>query len=179
MPHQLESLKLAEETGAEQRRIAAVIMLAGVVGLVGGMWALVDACYRWGGTIGLGKGNEAWGRLARWLQSPLETNWHAVAAMGASAAFTTFLQMMRANFVWWPLHPAGFAVSGGWSMALFCPSIFVSWLIKTVLLRYGGMGSFRPASRFFLGLILGEFTVGSMWTLLGIILRRPMYNVLP
>ena len=179
MPHQLEALKLAGETGGEQRRMAPALMLAGIVGLIGGMWALVDARYRWGGAGGLGKGNEAWGRLARWLQSPLDTNWHAVGAMGASAVSTTFLQMMRANFVWWPFHPAGFAVSGGWSMALFCPSIFASWLIKTVLLRYGGIGSFRPASMFFLGLILGEFTVGSIWTLLGIVLKRSMYNVLP
>jgi len=109
----------------------------------------------------------------------METNWRAIAAMGASGVFVTFLQLMRANFVWWPFHPAGFAVSAGWSMALFFPSIFVSWLVKTVLLRYGGGSSFRPASMFFLGLILGEFTVGSLWTLLGIVLRRAMYNVLP
>ncbi len=179
MPVQLEALKLVEQTGGEQRRMAPTLMLAAAVGLVAGFWALLDACYRWGGSIGAGKGNEAWGRLATWLQSPLETNWYAVSAMGVGGAFTVFLQLMRANFVWWPFHPAGFCVSGGWSMALFSPSIFVSWLVKSILLRYGGISSFRPASMFFFGLILGEFSMGSIWTILGIILRRPMYNVLP
>jgi len=73
----------------------------------------------------------------------------------------------------------GFAVSGGWSMALFGPSILVAWLIKSTLLRYGGMASIRPASRLFMGLVLGEFLAGTLWALYGIARHQPMYNFLP
>jgi len=64
-------------------------------------------------------------------------------------------------------------------MQLFAPSVFVSWLVKTVILRYGGMSSYRPASTFFLGMILGEFVAGTFWGVLGILQHRPMYNFLP
>jgi len=41
------------------------------------------------------------------------------------------------------------------------------------------MSAFRPASRFFLGMILGEFLAGGAWGVLGILMKRPMYNFLP
>jgi hypothetical protein len=102
-----------------------------------------------------------------------------VVSLLVGGAFTIFLAAMRSRYAWWPLHPAGYAVAGGWSMALFAPSIFMAWLIKTIVLRYGGMTAFRPASRFFLGMILGEFIAGTWWGLYGILTFRAMYNFLP
>ena len=64
-------------------------------------------------------------------------------------------------------------------MALFAPSILVSWVAKSLVLRYGGMSSFRPASTLFLGLILGEFVGGAGWGLYGILTNQGMYNFLP
>ncbi len=177
MPHQLEAMKLGDETGTDQRGIAGSLVLAAVLGILLGWGIMLDANFRYGGRSG--KGQEAFSRLQSWLTSPGDTNWYAVAALFVGAAFTVFLSVMRANFPWWPFHPAGFAVAGGWSMALFAPSILVAWLVKVIVLRYGGMTAFRPASRFFLGMILGEFVAGSWWGLFGILIKRPMYNFLP
>ena len=41
---------------------------------------------------------------------------------------------------------------------------------------YGGVVRHRKIAPFFLGLILGEFTVGSLWTILGIIAGIPTYG---
>jgi hypothetical protein len=41
------------------------------------------------------------------------------------------------------------------------------------------MSAFAPASTFFLGLILGEFTAGAGWGLWGILTNTRMYNFLP
>jgi len=41
------------------------------------------------------------------------------------------------------------------------------------------MSSYRPASFFFMGLILGEFVVGAFWGTYGIITHRAMFNFLP
>lgn len=177
MPHQIEGMKLADETRTSQRGLTAALLVAGALGIVLGWALMLDGGFRYGGRSW--KGQEAFGRLQSWLTSPPETNWYAVAALVVGGAFTVFLATMRARFVWWPFHPAGFAVAGGWSMALFAPSILVAWLIKALVLRYGGMTSFRPASRFFLGMILGEFLAGTWWGMLGIVTKRPMYNFLP
>jgi len=52
---------------------------------------------------------------------------------------------------------------------------FIAWAIKISILRYGGLRAYRRATPFFLGLILGEFTVGSIWTIIGIIFDIPSY----
>jgi hypothetical protein len=54
--------------------------------------------------------------------------------------------------------------------------LFVSWLLKWLILRFGGLGAHRKATPFFLGLILGEFTMGSIWTIIGIVLGIPTYG---
>jgi len=179
MPNQIEGMKLSSITNTSQTGLAIALTLATVLGIVLGWGILLDAFFRMGGERWAGKGQEAFSRLQSWLESPIETNWYATAALVVGFGFTVALAAMRSNFTWWPLHPAGFAVSGSWSMALFAPSIFVSWLLKALILRYGGMGAFRPASMFFMGLILGEFMAGAVWGTLGIFLHMRMYNFLP
>lgn len=179
MPHQLEAMKLAEQTRTNYRRLAYALTLAALLGMAVGFFAQNDAYYRFGIDGSTWKGREAFSRLESRLLAPTSTNWYACLAMAFGLAFTLLLTALRARSVWWPFHPAGFAVSGTWSMALLCPSIFVSWLIKSLLLRYAGLTSYRPATAFFCGLILGSFVTGSVWSLLGIFTKQPMYNFLP
>ena len=57
-------------------------------------------------------------------------------------------------------------------------SIFLSSIIKRVILRHGDLKAHRKAIPLFMGLILGEFVVGSIWSILGIIVGQPMYRFL-
>jgi hypothetical protein len=179
MPHEIESMKLGEKAGAGQHAIAAALGLAAIVAVPLAWLVMLDSNCRYGGWRQAGKGYEAFNRVTQWLTSSGTTDWYAVVTLGIGAAITAALAAARLKWVWWPLHPAGFAVSGSWSMQLFAPSVFVSWLVKTLLLRYGGMTSYRPASMFFMGMILGEFTAGTFWGVYGIIRHMPMYNFLP
>ncbi len=178
MPTQIEAMKLGSETGTSQHAVAATLALAAGVALVIGWYVMLDAFFRYGGQPSY-PGHGAWSRLQGWLEAPAGTNWYAVTAMLIGGVVTLGLQMVRSRYAWFPFHPAGFAVSGTWSMALFAPSILVSWLAKAIILRYGGMQSFRPASFFFMGLIMGEFVAGAFWGTFGIITHRRMYNFLP
>lgn len=179
MPNQIEAMKLAAETGTSQRGLAGALTAATAVGIVLGWLILLNFFFTQGGERWAYKGFEAFSRLQQSLESPIETNWYGAGSLAVGAAFTVFLAAMRTQFSWWPFHPAGFAVSGSWSMALFAPSILVAWLAKTLLLRYGGMGSYRPATSFFMGLILGEFVAGAAWGIIGNALQMRMYNFLP
>lgn len=179
MPNQIEGMKLAGITNTAQSGLAVALTLATAVGLICGWGILLDAFFRQGGEGWAYKGQEAFSRLQSWIESPPTTNWHATIAVFVGLGITVALAALRTNFTWWPLHPAGFAVSGSFSMALFAPSILTSWLLKVLILRYGGMGAFRPASMFFMGLILGEFAAGAIWGVLGNFLHMRMYNFLP
>ncbi len=178
MPVQIEAMKIASETGVSQRVVAATLMATTLVAAVMGWYVMLSLAARYG-QVPTYAGREAFTRLQSWLEGAWRANPRAVAAAGAGWLTTVLLTAMRTRYVWWPFHPAGYAVSGSWSMALFAPSIFVSWLAKSTILRYGGMTSYRPASRFFAGLILGEFVMGMFWASYGIYRHKPMYNFLP
>jgi hypothetical protein len=76
----------------------------------------------------------------------------------------------------WPFHPIGYAISGSWSMNLVWLPLLIAWLAKLTVLRYGGLRLYRIALPFFLGLILGDCTMGTLWSLIGLLLGTPTYN---
>ncbi|MCZ6676609.1 MAG: hypothetical protein O7E52_05095 [Candidatus Poribacteria bacterium] len=182
MPHQLEGFKIAERTQMNPRRIAFALMLAALLGSLAGFWALVDRGYRLGMETRAYRpslsafGIEPYRRLDRWLSSPTDTLAAETGFMGLGFLLTSVLMFFRMRFVWWPFHPAGFAISTSWGMRVTWSCLFMSWLIKWTLLRFGGIRLHRSAAPFFLGLILGEFTVGSLWTIIGIIVGIPTYG---
>lgn len=65
------------------------------------------------------------------------------------------LMLARQHFVWWPFHPIGFPVSV--AMHKMFVSVLVAWILKTLILKYGGPRMFIKLRPFFLGLVLGEF----------------------
>ncbi|MFC1582630.1 DUF6785 family protein [Planctomycetota bacterium] len=67
-----------------------------------------------------------------------------------------FLMMMRNRFVWWPLHPVGFPFATAPSIMRTWFSIFIGWLIKLLIIKYGGAKLFNHLKPVFLGLIVGS-----------------------
>ncbi|MGB9588606.1 MAG: DUF6784 domain-containing protein, partial [Armatimonadota bacterium] len=50
---------------------------------------------------------------------------------------------------------------------------------KFFTLRFGGLTTYRRFLPFFFGLILGEITIGSLWSIIGIVLGVPTYDFWP
>ena len=177
MPHQLEGFKIAERTGMNSRKLLIGMLIAVVLGVYVSSWAFLHCSYELGATANW-RPRAAFLRLQRQLSGHIPPDLPAVGAMIGGLSFTLFLTMMRMRFLWWKLHPAGYAVSGTWGMNHYWLSIFTSWALKSVILKHGGLKTYRKAVPFFLGLILGEFFAGSMWAIIGIILKKPMYKFL-
>ena len=182
MPHQLEGFKMAERTRMNLRHLMFALMLAAFLGSLSGFWALIDRGYQ----LGMERraywpslsafGIEPYRRLDRWLSTPTDTLMAESGFMVGGFIIASFLMLFRMRFVWWPFHPAGFAISTSWGMNVTWSCLFISWLIKWLLLRHGGIGLHRRVAPFFLGLILGEFTVGSLWTIFGILGKMSTYG---
>ena len=66
-------------------------------------------------------------------------------------------------------------VSSSWAMNSFGFSIFLSWLVKFIILRYGGLKLYRKSIPLFLGFILGEFMADSGICILGTLLKVRTY----
>lgn len=174
MPHQLEGFKLAERAKMDNRRLFGAMLIAIVVGTLASFWALLHSFYIEG--VRWGFGHESLVRLQSWLSHPKSPDYPGIGFFTGGLLFSIFLMIMRTRFVWWPFHPAGYAVSGTYQMREHGFCFFVAWLVKWVILKYGGLKTHGKAIPFFLGLILGEFVLGSFWAIIGIAFNIQTYN---
>jgi hypothetical protein len=101
--------------------------------------------------------------MAEMLQTPSPPSGPGYLLMGVGAAVTAALAFMRASFPSFILHPIGFTVGSVWLMNQLWFSIFLAWLIKTLVLRYGGPSVYKKIVPFFLGLVLGQYTAAAFW----------------
>jgi hypothetical protein len=90
--------------------------------------------------------------------------------------FCSLLMIARIRFPWWPLHPIGYAITSSWAMNLVWMPLLIAWVVKGLILRYGGVRLYREFMPLFLGMILGQVLVGSAWHLLGIALDITPYS---
>jgi hypothetical protein len=87
--------------------------------------------------------------------------WTAVGA-----AVMLGLVVAQRNLFWWPVHPVGFIICSVTWTDILVVSIFLAWLAKLLVVKIGGGALYRRARRFFLGMILGQFTVAGVWALI-------------
>ncbi len=176
MPHQLEGFKLAERSGADNKKMMFAILFTIILATPISIWAYLHAGYKQGGPSGYGF--QPFDRLQNWLYNPTQPEIASGIGVGVGLVSSIVLASMRMRFIWWSLHPAGFAVSSSWSMNVFWSSVFISWAIKYFILKIGGLKLHRQSIPFFLGLMLGEFVIGSIWSLRGVIFHVPSYLIL-
>ena len=97
--------------------------------------------------------------------------------MGFGASFVILLSILRARFVWWTIHPVAYPLgSPGWGSDYTWSSIFISWLAKFLILKYGGHRAYSKAAYFFAGLILGDCIVGGAWDIIGVAFNIDIYS---
>jgi Family of unknown function (DUF6785)/Domain of unknown function (DUF6784) len=176
MPFQLEAFKLSDRTESPLRPQFLAQTIGIVAGTAAAFWAMLQLQYDYGAAAKSGSfGAEAFNRLASWLNVPTAPNWMSTGAVGVGLVFTFILETMRLRFANWPFHPLGFAISGSWEMNLVWMPLLIAWLLKVVLLRYGTFKLLRRMIPFFLGLILGQFVVGSILNIVSIAMGIPSY----
>lgn len=182
MPHQLEGMKIGRETNMESRRLLIAILVACFIAVFAAFWALLTVFYKNGQCTGhiqsytTGIGTEAFTRLQDWADNPRPTDAVGLSWMGGGFGFTVFLMAMKSRFFWWPFHPAGYALANSYALEYWWTTLFCGWLLKLFIVRYGGIRGYRRALPFFLGLILGDYTAASMWSIVGWMLGMSVYR---
>ncbi|MCH8289829.1 OPT/YSL family transporter [Candidatus Poribacteria bacterium] len=176
MPYQLEGLKMADLAGTPPKRLILAMLIASFVGIWIGFWGFLHVHYQDG--FGGGFGWEAYRHLQRWLYYMPGIDAAATTFIGVGFGVVVVLTFLRTRFLWWALHPAAYplASSLNWTMSWMWASIFVSWLIKWILLKHGGLTTYRRAIPFFFGLILGDYLVGGVWNIWGVLSHRYIYT---
>lgn len=167
----LDTLKMGDAVRLNRRSLLIALVCAICVALVAGGALAIIMPYRIG-AVGMywyvyqGTPNWVAGDYATTLAGTPKFDARLLPFFTSGAALTLVCAVMRARFLWWPLAPLGIAMSGVWTLNVFWFSIFLAWLIKTTIMRYGGMKVFRSARPIFLGLILGDFSQAVIWTVI-------------
>jgi len=166
-------LGLNEAAGPRrQRHLALVLIGVLVLGLVICGATHLSIGYRHGMSLdgrlqplgwfdGLSKNLQRWlpERRAGELSRPTYGGTHVLVGMGMAGG----LQWACLSMPKWPIHPVGILLAYTSYGRRTWFSIFVGWLIKTLLVRFGGARLFRAARPAFLGLIVGEILAAVFW----------------
>ncbi len=166
-----------------QRRMAVVLLLMLLIGVVvcGGVHLYISYNHSgtldgreqpissWGtGWLGVGAGD-----LQRLDEGRFNNpRIHDTSRLDLGFGHIAIGAVMAGGLYWlclrspaWPLHPIGILIANTWYGNGAWVSIFLGWLIKVLLLKYGGARAYRSARPVFLGLILGEVIAAAYWAL--------------
>ncbi|MCS7254549.1 MAG: hypothetical protein NZ781_11080, partial [Armatimonadetes bacterium] len=181
MQTQADMVQIARKIGIPMRRFSLVLVLTTALGIIMAWWALLHVTFRIGlqsakvqGPALWSFGPEPWTRLQSWLTMPTQSDMGAACAYLFGMGFVFLLNILRHQLVWFPFHPGGYIVSGAFAVPRHWVAIFATWLIKAAVLRYGGAKAYRTVLPFFIGLVVGEFVVGFIRTLVGLLLGWSM-----
>ena len=185
MPHQLEAFKIAEQANISPRRMLAGILIAAGIGIISYFWVQLHLFYEKGaesayfGGWALRYGREFFERLTNLLHYPTTTDWIGLLFMGVGFGVMGVLTYLRVRFFWLPLHPLGYVMAANQQISDFWIPMLICLFLKWAILKHGGIRSYRRAIPFFLGLVLGDFLMGSIWSFLNVMLNRTMYQFYP
>lgn len=182
MPNQIEAMQMGQVARMRSSSMIGLIVLALVWGTGIAYWANLHVTFSAGATakaVGfkMWVGNESYGQLQTWLQTPVRPNPLQLLYTAVGFLLVLFLRVMRGNFLWWPFHPAGYALATSFALDYFWLCFFVAWLAKFLIIRFGGMKAHNAAIPFFLGLTLGDYVIGSLWALYGPVNQLQTYKI--
>lgn len=95
---------------------------------------------------------------------------HRLAYFTTGVAITGILSVLNLRSAAWPLHPVGYLLANTWGMTNIWFSVFIGWLLKSLVLRLGGSQMLRASRPLFIGLIFGEAAALAVWLCVNLVL---------
>jgi len=174
-PFMLEGYRLGDQSGVGRRTIAAAIVLATLIGIPAGLFAMLRPLHELGLDSGHVQGyarlftTEQWNVTASWLTRPPVHDERGLAAIVVGALTVWGLMAVRLRFAGFGLHPVAYAVTSSWTMGLLWLPLTIAWIGKASVLRAGGLRLYRDVRPFFLGVLLGDFTITAIGQIVAVI----------
>ncbi len=88
--------------------------------------------------------------------------------MSIGVGLTGVLQAATLRWAWWPFLPVGYLVSTTWYVQLSWLSIFIGWLAKLLIVKFGGARLYQKAKPIFFGLVFGDALAAGLWALINL-----------
>lgn len=186
LPNYVDAFRIAERGGISRRLLFTVLVAGSLLSVAASMWVALDVYYRYGAATALTdqwrtyQGRVAFDNLRAMLDGTMpRPGISELTAATFGGIVVIVLAAAGRRMVWWPLHPAGFVMAQTGSLEWFWLPMAIALVLKTLILRAGGLRLYEQARPFFLGLILGDYIMCVLLALAGTLLRIPMYKPFP
>jgi len=86
-----------------------------------------------------------------------------------AAGFVLFAgcAVLRLRFPKWPLHPILFLVWFTYPLRKIGTSFFIGWVVKSLVVKFGGGSTYQKVKPLMIGLIAGDLTGGLVFMIVG------------
>jgi hypothetical protein len=181
----LAAYKFRELGAIPRRHLRNAVLVAVLVAVIFTAWTHLDIYYRYGGAMARvrpwypSRGAEPWRLLESWLVHPTRPDGWQIGGYAWGALVVLALRQARHAVPSWPFHPIGYAVAHTQTMSYMWMPFLIAWLIKSVVLRYGGIKLYQRLVPFFMGLIMGDVVVAGLWGIYGVATGQRMFMHFP
>ena len=151
IPHHLRIFSLRDQPWL----VTATVLVAFATGFLTAVWASLEMAYDKGGAVFLMGATGILDETVHLLQNPKVGDPGKWGVWGWGLFEAGGIALLRARFHWFPLHPIGLAFQHTSGTSIYWFSLFLVWVSKLILLRYGGIRAYRKGKPFFYGLGVG------------------------
>jgi hypothetical protein len=118
-------------------------------------------------------------KVADLIYRPRSPNGFALFSMSAGAVVMTFLMIMHRRFLWWPVYPLPYVMASTWSLSKIWFSVFIGWLLRTLIERGGNFKVYSRLRPLFIGAIVGEALIIVFWLIVDALTGTVGHNLFP
>jgi hypothetical protein len=177
MPSALNALKITEDSGHEPGRTSKFVLIGIFVTLAVAIPAALWTDYNFAADLRHGGNTESIYRIAERAvtelkmlgkleevekYTPIQRILHmnpdsqCLAAIIIGFGLFTLCGWLRLRFPWWPLHPVLLLGLGSWPIATYSASFFTGWLIKSAVMKFGGVTTYLRLKPLMIGMVAGD-----------------------
>lgn len=158
LPSIFQMAWLGGKIGRSGRKMLTVLLIGFTGAFVIGSAYFIYISYAHGSTTFLSwayprHGEQVYDAIITKMQARQAIDFARWTIFGIGAAVMAVLTWVQYRFPGWPIHPIGFPIAANIDNMFF--PVFLTWLIKSILLRVGGVQAYERARPVFLGLIVG------------------------
>jgi hypothetical protein len=175
-----DAFKVADAADLNRRRLMAAALCALVFALLVGAYIGLKGTYHYGflNTAVGGAYGYPWlqtkfdpAAAVEGLMNPRPANVSGMIATGAGAVVAVGLGLLRLRFWWWPFHPIGYLAAMCWGWTYRATPFFIGWIVKSLVIRYGGLRLYRATIPLAVGMIVGDVLNSGVWQVVALLTK--------
>jgi len=163
MGQQLATLRMSDKFTTRLRDIVGLIIISMIGGVIIGFIVLIASYHSLGaatakvngGQVAIG-GWEIWNRIITWRNNPSPPQGSTFTIMFIGGAIVAGISKLGDVWLSSPFRPVGFVFAFSYALDYNWNLFLVVWVVKALILRFGGFKVFQRLSPIFLGLILAD-----------------------